>query len=63
LACELPCCGTASNLNALKYDWPCAFGSFQLGVMNPNIPEPPSDFAAKLEKCLSTPVKVVRCHI
>ena len=30
----LPCCGAASNLNDLAYDWPLGFARFEIGVLN-----------------------------
>lgn len=30
----LPCCGAASNLNDLAYDWPMGFARFEIGVLN-----------------------------
>lgn len=30
----LPCCGVASNLNDLAYDWPLGFARFEISVLN-----------------------------
>lgn len=30
----LPCCGAASNLNDLAYDWPLGFARFEIGILN-----------------------------
>ncbi|WP_053678977.1 hypothetical protein [Streptomyces sp. XY66] len=35
LATRTPCCGGATTLNALDYDWPCGFARFEIAVWNP----------------------------
>jgi hypothetical protein len=35
LAVTTPCCGTATTLNDLNYDWPSGFASAALSVLNP----------------------------
>lgn len=32
LAVEAPCCGGATSLDALKYDWPCGFARFEAAI-------------------------------
>jgi hypothetical protein len=37
LALTMPCCGLATDLNALRYDWPAGFARFALRARNPGI--------------------------
>lgn len=36
LSITMPCCGTHSSLNNLKYEWPAGFGKFIIEILNPN---------------------------
>lgn len=36
LSITMPCCGTCSSLNDLKYEWPAGFGKFIIEIFNPN---------------------------
>ena len=59
----LPCCGASSSLNDLNYDWPSAFGRFQLDVMNPNVSDAPKAVVEALETIAAVVFRVVRTHI
>ena len=63
LDCTVPCCGSSTTLNELTYDWPAAFGRFQLDVMNPNVPDAAAAVVEALETIASTHFRVVRIHI
>jgi hypothetical protein len=60
---EMPCCGTSATLNDLRYDWPQAFGTFALEVMNPNVAEPGPEVLRSLGSALGSPLRVVRQHL
>jgi len=36
LSVHLPCCGTKSSLNDLRYEWPAGFSRFVIEVHNPD---------------------------
>lgn len=64
LAVDMPCCGAKTSLNALRYDWPSAFGRFAVEIRNPGLPTIPSEQRlAALEECLGTSLRVVWCHL
>jgi hypothetical protein len=48
LSITMPCCGLATSLNALRYNWPAGFARFSLRAQNPNIGGwlPPEDLSA-----------------
>lgn len=35
LSVKVPCCGTETNLNELKYEWPAGFARFSIEISNP----------------------------
>lgn len=62
LAVTVPCCGAATSLNDLRYDWPAGFARFVLEATNPGVPELPDAALAELERRLGAPLRVVRAH-
>lgn len=60
---SLPCCGAHLSLNDLIYDWPAAFGMFQLDIMNPNVPDVTPTDLHRFEQISGTPLRVVRTHL
>jgi DNA-directed RNA polymerase subunit M/transcription elongation factor TFIIS len=63
LDCTVPCCGTQTSLNDLKYDWPAAFACFQLDVMNPNMPDAPEAVIEAFQTIAATHIRTIRTHI
>jgi hypothetical protein len=37
LAVKVPCCGTETYLNELKYEWPAGFARFSVEIWNPEL--------------------------
>ncbi|WP_037912578.1 hypothetical protein [Actinacidiphila yeochonensis] len=63
LAVDAPCCGGATSLDALLYDWPCGFARFEAAVWNPERTWFGDEELALLGSLLGHPVKQVRAHI
>jgi hypothetical protein len=63
LAIEAPCCGGATSLDALNYDWPCGFARFEIAIWNPERAWFSDEELGALAKALGHPVKQVRAHI
>jgi hypothetical protein len=62
LAVTVPCCGAATSLNDLRYDWPAGFARFVLEALNPGVPDLPDTALAELEQRLGARLRVVRAH-
>jgi len=58
-----PCCGRSLTLNELRYDWPQAFGRFDLTVQNPNVGDVAADVLEALEAALGTRLRVIHQHL
>ncbi|MFF8401706.1 hypothetical protein ACF06P_08745 [Streptomyces sp. NPDC015684] len=63
LAIDVPCCGGATTLDALDYDWPCGFARFEIAIWNPERPWFSDDELAALADRLGHPVRQIRAHI
>ncbi|MEU3727774.1 hypothetical protein [Streptomyces sp. NPDC031705] len=63
LAVEVPCCGGATTLDVLHYDWPCGFARFEIALWNPGRPCFGEDELAALADGLGHPVKQVRARV
>ena len=55
-----PCCGTKFDLNDLQYEWPMAFASWRIEVLNPD----PATFISGpdqvlIEAALRSPVRQI----
>ena len=57
----LPCCGQTVPLNDLKYDFPCAFASCAILIMNPwaMVEE---EVIAHVREILETEITVIHAH-
>lgn len=55
----VPCCNRPADLNDLAYDWPCAFGSWWVELLNP--PPLPDGLAYDLALTLGTVLR--RIHV
>ena len=62
LAVTAPCCGTATDLNSLAYDWPQAFACCYVEVTNPGRMDTADD-RCRIERAFGTPVRTVWSHI
>ncbi|PZG29623.1 hypothetical protein C1I98_31770 [Spongiactinospora gelatinilytica] len=63
LAADLPCCGTASTLDALNYHWPCVFARFEIAIWN-TVREPfTDDELTTFAEALGHPVRQIIAHI
>jgi hypothetical protein len=64
LSIQLPCCGLASDLNMLQYDWPAGFARFMLEAMNPSLGDwlPQADLAV-LEETLGCKLRQILAHV
>ncbi len=58
-----PCCRTAVNLNALRYEWPQAFARFGIDAMNPDIGELSDDQRHEFERILGTRLRTIYQHV
>ncbi|MFE5191865.1 hypothetical protein [Streptomyces sp. NPDC056628] len=63
LAVTVPCCGAATALDVLTYDWPCGFARFEIAFWNPARDWFDEDDLATFAAALGHPVKQVRAHI
>ncbi|GGX63608.1 hypothetical protein [Streptomyces fructofermentans] len=63
LATVVPCCGTATTLNALEYDWPCGFARFEAAIWNPARTWFGEEELTVIGEALGHPVRQVRAHI
>ncbi len=63
LAVEVPCCGAATSLDALEYDWPCGFARFEIAVWNPERSWFSEEELDAIGAALGHPVRQVRAHI
>ncbi|MFJ9771450.1 hypothetical protein ACIRVF_09410 [Kitasatospora sp. NPDC101157] len=63
LAVTAPCCGAATTLDALEYDWPCGFARFELEVWNPAQPWFTEAQLAAVGAALGHPVRQIRAHL
>ena len=62
LSVVTPCCGSATSLNDLNYDFPMAFGRFALELFNPRIGSISDEQRIQLEQILGTSLKMVWRH-
>lgn len=58
----LPCCGSISSLNDLKYHFPCGFACTELVLWNP-AEELSAEDITWIESQLETQVRVIRAHL
>lgn len=63
LAVEVPCCGAATSLDVLEYDWPCGFARFEIAVWNPERDWFGDEELAAIAGALGHPVRQIRAHI
>jgi hypothetical protein len=59
----VPCCSAATTLDALEYDWQCAFARFEIAVWNPSRPNFDAVDLAAVAQALGHAVTQVRAHI
>ena len=59
----VPCCSTATTLDTLAYDWPCAFARFEIAVWNPSRQDFDEVDLAAVAQALGHPVTQVRAHV
>ena len=52
LRVTVPCCGTATSLDRLDYEWPAGFARFVLEASNPNVSELPGQQMRSLGRLL-----------
>lgn len=57
-----PCCGAATSLNDLEYDWPAGFARLVLEAMNPNVRDIDEAEVAALSSILGTPLRRIWAH-
>jgi hypothetical protein len=63
LAVTLPCCGEASSLNDLRYDFPQGFARFVLSAFDPNISDLDDWQVRDLEELLDCKLRKVWVHM
>ena len=63
LSLIMPCCGKATDLNALRYEWPAGFARFVLRAQNADIGGflPASDLSV-LEDILGCKLRQILAH-
>jgi hypothetical protein len=62
LSVKTPCCGRATTLNDLDYDWPQGFACCAISLMNPEADLEPEE-RLKIEAALGLPVRVIWEHL
>lgn len=62
LAVVTPCCAAGTGLDALRYDWPCAFARFDVGVRDPDRDPLTDGELARVAEALGTQVRQVVSH-
>ncbi|MET7383392.1 hypothetical protein ABZT08_32165 [Streptomyces sp. NPDC005526] len=63
LAVVVACCGAATSLDALEYDWPCGFARFGIAIWNPEHAWFSDEEMTAIGNALGHPVQQVRAHI
>ncbi|MQY10087.1 hypothetical protein SRB5_01910 [Streptomyces sp. RB5] len=63
LVVEVPCCGGSTTLDALDYDWPCGFASFEVAVWNPGRASFSDKELAAVADVLGHPVRQIWARI
>jgi hypothetical protein len=59
----MPCCQRVVPFSELQFDWPAGVASFEISILNPRIPEPPSgELERKIEVILGSRVRYVWAH-
>jgi len=61
LSVKVPCCGTETNLNELKYEWPAGFARFSIEISNPETDISDSTFH-ELEVALGSSLVRIWAH-
>lgn len=59
----LPCCGRASSLRTLGYDWPQGFARFSIEAMNAGIGDLSEEQLAEFGRLLGCPVRKILQHL
>ena len=62
LAAVVPCCGSATSLNDLRYVWPAGFARFVLEAKNPGITDLAHHDLAQLETTLGCRLRRIWAH-
>ena len=59
----MPCCQAVVPFSELQFDWPAGVASFEITILNPGVPDPPSaELKQQVEALLGGPVKYVWAH-
>jgi hypothetical protein len=58
-----PCCGTATTLNDLAYDWPQGFSRWILQITNPGRPSLTTSETGELTALLGHPIREIWQHM
>lgn len=61
LCINVPCCGSETTLNDLRYDWPAGFARFSIEIHNPRI-EIPNEVLKRLEAILGVSLRKIWAH-
>lgn len=63
LSVTLPCCGKASSLNDLSYNFPCGFSCVEFDVWNPPEFFLDEELSAKLQTLLGGRFRTIHAHL
>ncbi|WP_432042709.1 hypothetical protein [Streptomyces cadmiisoli] len=63
LAVNVPCCGAATPLDTLNYEWPCGFARFEIAIWNPERDWFGDEELSAIADVLGNPVRQIRAHI
>jgi hypothetical protein len=58
-----PCCGAATSLNDLVYEWPQGFARWALEIMNPGRGFLTDEEIERLARTVGHPLREIRTHI
>ncbi len=61
LTIKTPCCGFQTNLNDLRYDWPCGFARFEISFLGPRRNLEPG-MVERIAAALGTPLRKIWAH-
>ena len=57
-----PCCGLATSLNELRYEWLAGFARFTLEAVDPKVYPLDESLHRELEECLGSPLRIIWRH-
>lgn len=63
LEITVPCCGTRTSLNSLRYEWPCGFARYFLQARNPGRGDLTPHETLSLSRALGCEIRIIWAHV